>query len=68
MDHVLACFGLYGRSQREDLASPKLPPSTEFEKSGDSFGEKKSFTVLVTGMGISRVIHLFITLPLMWYA
>jgi hypothetical protein len=69
MDHVLACFGLCGKTQREDLASPEIPPFAEIEESRDSFDEKKStFTVLVTGMGVSRVIHLSIISSLMLYA
>jgi hypothetical protein len=52
------------------MAGRKLPTSVELEKSGEfSLDEKNStFTVLVTGQGVSRAIHLSIASSLISYA
>lgn len=53
MEAIFACLGIHDNAFGKDLPSPKAY-STLSEKPSGPYEEKKStFTVLVTGMGVS---------------
>jgi hypothetical protein len=68
MGTTFSCLGLCEKAYSKDLPRPERYSSVEFEKSGVSIDEKKSFTVLVTGMGVSKGIPIFILLTLLPYS
>jgi len=58
MEMVLSCLGLRDKSYNVDFPSPRYH-SAKLEKPGiiSSNEKKTTFTVLVTGMGVSNVIQ-----------
>lgn len=58
MGQESSCLGLRERALVKDGPRPERHPYAQLEKSEFPTDKKKTFTVLVTGMGVSKTIHI----------